>query len=268
MSKIKISVIMGLYNTKSKKYLEKSLNSILNQTYKDFELIICDDGSTNECMSWAKKICKNDKRVVFIKNDQNRGLAYALNHCLSVAKGEYIARMDDDDISELNRFEEQIKYLEKHKDIGLVSCNIKLFDDNGIFSEKNYPEHINKKDFLFNSPIVHPAIMAKKEIFEMVNGYRDIKRTIRVEDYDLFMRMFSKGIKMDVIQEYLFNYRDDINTKRRRKKFKYRINEFLIRFENYFKLQLYPIGLIYAFKPLIIGIMPISLLNYIKSKVK
>ena len=77
----KISVIMGMYNTKSKDYLKNSLESILNQTFSDFELIICDDGSTNDCIKWAKEIVNNDKRVVFIKNDGNKGLAYALNHC-------------------------------------------------------------------------------------------------------------------------------------------------------------------------------------------
>ena len=82
MEKNKISVIMGIYNSRSKEVLEKSLKSILKQTYSNFELIICNDGSTNECMKWAKEICADDKRVKFIENDKNRGLAYTLNHCL------------------------------------------------------------------------------------------------------------------------------------------------------------------------------------------
>ena len=107
-----ISVLMGLYNTKNKDYLEKSLNSILNQTYKDFEFIICNDGSTNNCISWAKEIVGSDNRVIFLDNKSNRGLAYSLNRCLEISKGKYIARMDDDDISHLNRFEKQLEYLE------------------------------------------------------------------------------------------------------------------------------------------------------------
>ena len=99
-----ISIIMGMYNTKKREYVEKSILSILNQTFRDYELIICDDGSTNDCIKWAKEITKSDKRVIFIENDENRGLAYTLNHCLEVAKGHYIARMDDDDISHLDRF--------------------------------------------------------------------------------------------------------------------------------------------------------------------
>ena len=262
-----ISVLMGVYNTKNKEYLEKSLKSILNQTYSDFELIICDDGSTNDCIKWAKEIVNNDKRVVFIKNKSNRGLAYTLNHCLEVAKGKYIARMDDDDISHLDRFEKQMKYL-KENNVDLVSNNINVFDENGIYNTLKYPKHITKKDFLFNSPIVHPSIMAKRECFDIVDGYRNISKTVRVEDYDLFMRMFSKGIKMDVIQEILLDYRDDRDNTKRRKKYKYRINEFKVRLEGFKTLKLMPIGLLYSIKPLIVGILPVSVITWIKKKRK
>lgn len=266
MKKPKISVIMGIYNTKSKEYLEKSLNSILNQSYKDFELIICDDGSTNECVKWAKEICQDDKRVIFIENDRNRGLAYTLNHCLKYAKGKYIARMDDDDYSHIDRFEKQLKFLEENEHIDLVSCNINMFDEFGVYNVKTYPKLIKNKDFLFNSPIVHPAIMARKEAFEKVNGYRDVKTTIRVEDYDLFLRMQEKQIKMYVIQEILFDYRDDRENSLRRKKYKYRINEFLIRIRGFKKLKLMPIGIIYALKPLIVGLIPIKIIRKIRER--
>ena len=248
-----ISVLMGLYNTKNKDYLEKSLNSILNQTYKDFEFIICNDGSTNNCISWAKEIVGSDNRVIFLDNKSNRGLAYSLNRCLEISKGKYIARMDDDDISHLNRFEKQLEYLENNA-VDLVSNNINVFDENGIYNSLTYPQHITKEDFLFNSPIVHPTIMAKKSSFTKVNGYRNIKKTVRVEDYDLFMRMFEAGVKMDVIQETLFDYRDDRDNTKRRKKYKYRINEFKIRIEGFKRLKLMPKGIIYAFKPLVIGL--------------
>lgn len=262
----KISVIMGLYNTKNKAYLKKSLNSILNQTYKDFELIICDDGSTNDCMKWAKEICKDDTRVIFIKNEINRGLSYTLNHCLKVAKGKYIARMDDDDESRSDRFEVQIKYLEQHPNIDLVSSNMSLFNDNGVYGEEKYPEIIHKKDFLFNSPIVHPAIMAKRKCFDIVSGYSESKYCVRVEDYDLFMRMFAAGVKMRVIQDNIFSYRADELTQKRRKVFKYRINESIIRFKNYFSLKLYPIGFIYVFKPIFLGMLPTNIVRFIKER--
>ena len=262
----KISVIMGIYNTKSKEYLRKSINSILNQTYTDFELIICDDGSTNNCFNWAKEICGNDERVIFIKNDCNRGLAYTLNQCLKYAKGKYIARMDDDDYSHPKRFEKQIKYLELNKNVDLVSCNINLFDSNGIYSSKSFPVKIRNTDFLFNSPIVHPAIITKKSAYTLVNGYSESKYTTRVEDYDIFMRMKAGGVRMEVIQEVLFDYRDDRENSIRRKKYKYRVNEFIVRVKGFKKLHLFPKSIIYSFKPLIVGLRPVSVIRKIRER--
>ena len=266
MYKVTVSIIMGIYNTKKKEFLEKSLNSILNQTYNNYELIICDDGSTNECMKWAKEICAGDKRVVFIKNEKNEGLAYTLNQCLEIAKGEYIARMDDDDESALNRLERQINFLKNHKEVDLVSSNINLFDDTGIYGEEKYPEYITKEDFLFNSPIVHPAIMARKKAFDIVGGYRNINMTIRVEDYDLFMRMFAKKVNMYVIQENLLYYRADRENTRRRKKYRYRINEAKVRYFGFKMLDLLPKGYIYILKPLILGLIPIDIIRKIKRR--
>ncbi len=260
----KISVIMGIYNTKNKSYLEKSLNSILNQTYKNFELIICDDGSSNGCLNWAKEICFGDSRVIFLQNPKNMGLAYTLNHCLEFSTGDYIARMDDDDESALDRFEVQVDFLNKNTDIDLVSCNINLFDDNGIYNTIYFPSIIQKKDFLFNSPIVHPAIMARKKCFSDCCNYNTNSYAIRVEDYDLFMRMFSKEFKMAIIQKVLFNYRDDRATKKRRKIFKYRINEAIVRFKGFKKLKLFPIGFIFVLKPIIVGLLPLSILSFLK----
>lgn len=102
----KISIIMGIYKMINKRSIvELSINSILNQTYKDFEFIICDDGSNDGTYEMVQDLIKNDKRVILIKNDENKGLAYSLNHCLSIAKNKYIALMDVDNISMSNRLE-------------------------------------------------------------------------------------------------------------------------------------------------------------------
>lgn len=259
----KISVLMGIYNTRCREYLEKSLNSILKQTYKDFELIICDDGSTNECLEWAKEICKNDKRVIFLKNDVNMGLAYTLNKCLKESKGKYIARMDDDDESYLNRFEKQLEYIKK-ENVQIVSCNIHYFDENGIYKFSSFKEEITAKDFLFNSPMIHPAVFGEKSAFTNIGGYNDNKYTVRVEDYDLFMRMYLNKVKMRVVPDILFAYRDDKANTIRRKKYKYRINEAIIRYKYFKKMKLFPKGLIYVVKPLIIGLLPSRLITFLK----
>lgn len=252
----KVSVIMGLYNTNKKEKLQKSLNSILNQTFKDFELIICDDGSTNECVKWAKEICNGDKRVKFIKNDKNRGLAYTLNHCLEVAKGEYIARMDDDDESHLDRFEKQVSFLDRNPEIGIVGSNMNLFDDNGIWGYRNYPEYVKNEDFLYRVAIPHPTIMARKKSYDLVEGYRDIPKTLRVEDYDCFMRMQALGVKIYNFQNPLFNYRED-SYGAKKKKYKYRLNEVWVRYHGFKELNLLSIkNYIYVIKPLIAGLIP------------
>lgn len=253
----KVSVIMGIYNTPSKEMLEKSVYSILNQTYKDFELIICDDGSKNDCLKWAKEICNNDSRVIFIKNEGNKGLSYTLNRCLKISRGKYIARMDDDDESHLDRFEKQVNYLDNHKEIGLVGSNINLFDDErGIWGKRTLKENVKKEDFLFGVAVAHPTIMARKEAYDIVGGYRDLPETLRVEDYDCFMRMFAKGIKMYNFQTPLFNYRDDTRCAKK-KKYKYRFNEVWVRYNGFKELDLLNFkNYIYVVKPLIAGLIP------------
>lgn len=263
----KISVLMGVYKITDEKILRKSINSILNQTYTDFEFIICDDGSNDGTIDLVKKICERDSRVKIIQNNTNKGLAYVLNKCFEHSSGEYIARMDADDESKLDRFEKQINFLEKHKDIDLVACCCNLFDENGIYGERVYNEYIEKKDFLYNSPIVHPTIMLRRKSFERINGYRDIPKTYRVEDYDLFMRMIIDGQKIYTIQEKLFNFREDEKSYARRK-YKYRINEFKVRYENFKKMGLLPKYIIYVVKPLIVGLIPGKVLKKIKEKDK
>lgn len=253
----KISVIMGMYNTPSKEMLFISLKSILNQTFKDFELIICDDGSSNDCIKWAKEICVGDKRVKFIKNDCNRGLAYTLNHCLEVANGEYIARMDDDDESHLDRFEKQVEFLDEHNEYGLVGSNMNLFDEErGIWGLRKYPEIVKKEDFLYRVAVPHPTIMARRSAYDVVNGYRDLPETLRVEDYDCFMRMFARGVKMYNFQEPLFNYREDSRCAKK-KKYKYRFNEMWVRKNGFKELGINKLKSVpYIVKPLIAGLIP------------
>lgn len=262
---MKVSVLMGIYNTRNEKILETSLKSILNQTFSDFELIICDDGSTNDCLMWAKRICNNDNRVKFLKNESNKGLAYTLNKCLEVAEGEYIARMDDDDKSHLDRFKKQVDFLDNNPDIDLVGSNMNLFDDKGIWGERKYKEYPKAEDFLYRVAIAHPTIMCRKKSIKDVGGYRDLKKTLRVEDYDLFMRMFANGSKIYNFQEPIFDYREDgIGSKK--KKYKYRLNEAKVRYEGFKALGLLPKGFIYVVKPFIAGVIPQKAIKYFQRK--
>lgn len=120
MKNKKISVIMGIYNCSPT--LDEAIESIINQTYENWELIMCDDGSTDDTYKKALKYReKYGEKILVLKNEQNKGLNYTLNKCLEVATGEYVARMDGDDISLPTRFEKEIGYLETHPEIAIVS---------------------------------------------------------------------------------------------------------------------------------------------------
>lgn len=256
----KVSIIMGVYNIPSSDILKKSINSILNQTYKNIEFIIIDDGSTNDTFEWAKKFTSNDKRVILYRNKENQGLTKTLNIALKHATGDYIARMDGDDFCELNRIEKQVKFLEDNKEYSLVASNIKLFDEKGVWGERKNNEVINKEDFLFTSPIPHPTILTYKWCFDKVNGYKEIWYTNRNEDYDIFMRMFANNIRMYVIQQDLYFYRED-KTCYNKRKYKYRICEFMVRLKGFYQLKLYPKAIPYVIKPLIVGLIPQKVLK-------
>lgn len=259
----KVSIIMGIYNIPSKEILKMSIDSILNQTYKNIEFIIIDDGSTNETLNWAKQLTKNDNRVLLRKNEKNLGLTKSLNIGLKLSTGKYIARMDGDDYCELDRIEKQVDFLKNNPQYSLVSTNMYLFDEKGVWGERKNNEIISRNDFLFNSPILHPSILTYKKSFDMVNGYKEKWYTNRTEDYDLFMRMFSKEIKMYTIQENLHYYRED-ETCYSKRKYRYRICEFVVRLKGFKELKLYPKAIPYVIKPLIVGLIPQNLLRKIR----
>lgn len=258
MKKVKVSVIMGVFNSDEQK-IKRAINSILNQSYHNMEFIICDDCSTNGISKYLRTL--RDPRVRIIKNEVNSGLAYSLNNCLENAKGEYIARMDDDDISDVNRIEKQVCFLDAHPEIDIVGTNIWLIDGDVVWGEDSWKEYPQKKDLLFGVVHAHPTIMVRRSAYDKVNGYRVLGRTQRTEDYDLYMRMYAIGIKGYNLQEKLFYYTLSSETLYKRK-FKHRIDEMMCRMEGFHLLKLYPLGAPYVFKPIISGLIP----NYMKMR--
>lgn len=262
MKKGLISILMGIYNIPDKEQLAKSIDSIINQTYKNFEFIIIDDGSTNDTYKWLEDLSKEDSRIKIYKNKKNLGLQKTLNKALKLSSGEYIARMDGDDYCSYDRFQKQIDFLKNNKEYQLVSTNSNCFDDSGIWGERIFDEIITKKSFLFTSPIQHGSILTYRWCYEKMNGYSEEKYAERNEDYELFMRMYANGIKMYTIQEKMYYYRvDDVCYSKR--KFKYRINEAIVRYKGFKKLKLFPKGLIYVIKPIIVGLIPQKILKRI-----
>ena len=157
----KVSIIMGVYNGVNT--LEEAIESIINQTYSNWELVVCDDQSTDESLNILKKYALKDNRIKVITNPQNSGLAASLNQCLKYVSGTYIARMDADDLSVPERLEKQVRFLEEHPEINLVGTEMQEF------SEKGYGEIVrNKKnptiyDVPKGAPFCHATIMIRTQ---------------------------------------------------------------------------------------------------------
>lgn len=259
---MRVSVVMGIYNCE--KTLKESIDSLLNQTYDSYEIILCEDGSKDNTLQIAKDYVRNyPQKIRLIQNDINKGLAYSLNRCIDISEGEYIARMDADDISYKDRFEKQMSYLESHPECALVGCQAFLFNEEGIWGVRKGKENPLKKDFLFGSQFIHPTIIIKKAILNQIGNYTVSKATLRAEDYDLFMRLYAAGFTGHNMEDFLLNYREDDSTFKRRA-YKYRLDEAKVRYDGFKKLKLMPIGLLYVLKPLIVGLIPQKVLTLLR----
>lgn len=216
MSRIKVSVIMGVYNCA--KTLRESIDTIIEQTYSDWEFIICDDDSKDETIKIAEEyVQRYPDKFVLLKNECNLGLNTTLNKCLKVAKGEYIARQDGDDISVRNRFQKEVAFLDSHPEYAFVSSNMSYFDESGVWGEWKNPEIPTRDDFLRQSPcFCHAPCMVRREAFLDVGGYTEKERYLRCEDVNLWYKLYAHGYRGYNIQEALYSMRDDKNAFRRR----------------------------------------------------
>ncbi len=187
-----ISVLMPAYN--AEKYLATAVESILNQTYSDFEFIIIDDGSTDASGQIIQNYAKKDPRIVAVQNKQNRGICQALNKGLEIASGQYIARMDTDDWSYSHRLEQQLNFIESHPEVVICGASIEICDESlNTLNKRKYPltdEETRKKIFRIN-PFAHPATFYKTELAKKVGGYNPQLRD--VEDYDFYFRLGQLG---------------------------------------------------------------------------
>ena len=193
-----ISVLMPVYNTKEE-YLRASIESILNQTFKNFEFIIVNDGSTNNVEEVI--LSYKDDRIKYFKQE-NQGIVGALNNAWSKASGKYIARMDSDDIAYPERFAKQIKFLEENPEYSLIGSWAKIIPSKNIIK---LPQDIKIMDLLADFMFIHPSIMFNKADFEKFN-IRYESGFDYVEDYCFYARAI-KCLKMTNLQEVLLDYR-------------------------------------------------------------
>ena len=211
----KISIIMGIYNCEDT--LAKAIDSILQQTYTDWELIMCDDCSTDGTYALAEKYSKQyPDKIILLKNESNKKLAYTLNHCLKYAKGKYIARMDGDDISVPERLEKQIAFLENNPEYQLVGTLMQRFNEDGLADVEIKVEKPDKYSMLGQPPFNHATILTYKYVYDELGGYTVEPRTERGQDYDLWFKFFAKGYKGYNLQEALYLVKEDIGAIKRR----------------------------------------------------
>lgn len=238
MEKNLISVIMAVYNCAPT--LKEAIDSILNQTYTNWEFIICDDCSTDNTLEIVKEYeNKYPDKFKVIQNEKNSKLSYSLNHCLKYAQGEFIARMDGDDISVPERFEIQVQYLREHPDIDLCSTLVQRFEGDKLADIVGKPEHPDRYTQRHQVAFNHATIMTYKYVYDKCGGYTVSKRTVRAQDYDLWFRFFHNGFNGVNLQQPLYLMREDMNAIKRRT-FKVRFNAYRTTLKG-FRLLKYPL---------------------------
>ena len=206
MSDLELSVIMPVYNCGA--YLREAIDSILHQTFPAFEFIIINDGSTDE--SERIILSYNDPRIVYIKNETNRGLVYTLNYGVSLAKGKLIARMDGDDISLPERFAKQIAYMNMQPNVSILAGFIEMINEKGQplgywKEDRDNTTYEQIREFMpGNNCIAHPSVMARANVLKT---YLYRAEQSQAEDYDLWLRLLSAGEVIHKLSETLVLYR-------------------------------------------------------------
>lgn len=201
-----VSVIMACYNEEID-WINKSIQSILNQTYKNLEfIIICDNPKNEKLKEILLKYKKLDERIKLYFNDKNLGLIESLNIGLKNCKGKYVARMDADDISHIDRIDKQIEYFNNNKEVQFVMSGVNIINELGECNgkTKNIKHKNIEKLLTYGNVSIHPTWMFKREILNKIHQYNNVKY---VEDYDFLCRVILEGYKVEFISDYLLDYR-------------------------------------------------------------
>lgn len=251
---MKISVVMAAYN--AEKYLSEAMDSILAQTYGDFELIVIDDKSTDRSGQILQDYVRQDSRVVVLSNPENLGLTKSLNKGLAIAQGEYIARMDADDICVPDRFARQVEFLDQNPDYSFVSCIGRYIDEDGHEEQLRLFPETNEQIYAMMpkvDAVMHPGVMFRRADIAAIGNYCEDFRV--VQDYDLWFRGMAAGYKFYNIQEplVLFRRNDSYNT---RKSKAYRLVDYRVRKKGY-KINKIPLHKrVYLLVPLALAYIP------------
>ena len=255
-----VSVLMSVYN--GAPTLEKAAASVLAQTYRDLELILCDDASTDDTWRIMQRIAAQDARVTVFQNKTNRGLGASLNECLSRAGGEYIARQDADDVSDPDRIERTTDFL-LSSGAPYAACGVRVFDDGGVWSTRQYPQKITKHIIAQKNPFFHPTMVFRRAVLEGAGGYSETPETRRTEDYDLVMRLAAEGVIGENLPEILYSVYEPKEAYLRHNA-KTRLCEVLVRARGLRAMGSPASDYIYLVKPLIMACVPRGLMRSLK----
>ena len=258
---VKVSILMSVYN--GAETLAKALDSLLVQTFSEFELIVCDDASTDQSWQILQEYGDKDARIVSFQNPKNLGLGASLNRCLLRSSGEFIARQDADDYSAPDRLERCLQYLEETK-MPYIGCGVYIFDDSGIWSQRCFPEHVDRHIIAQRNPFFHPTMIFRREVLEKIGGYSEADVTRRTEDYNLVMRLAAENIIGQNMQEYLYYVYEPPDAYLRHT-FKTRMNEVRVRFDGLRRMKSPLRDYIYLCKPVIMALIPRSVLRTVKT---
>ena len=254
-----ISVIMSAYN--SEKYIEKAIESILDQSFADFEFIIVDDASKDNTLDIIESYQKSDQRIKLLRNKNNLGLTKSLNKALNESQNNYIARMDADDISHPERLETQINYLKDNPEIDILGTSAYNINEQGdILKGRTVPLSCSdiKNTILLANPVIHSSVIMKKSSLNSIDNYNETFK--KVQDYELWFRSLANDLIIENLPDKLLYYR--VNDEYfNRKSLKYRMTEFKVRLKGYKYLNT-PIHKRYGLLiPLILGLTPKFLLK-------
>ncbi len=250
-TKVKVSVIMSEYNTPPA-HLREAINSILNQTFTDFEFIIIDDCSTNDLLAIAKAY--DDKRIRIIRNNKNKGLAHSLNSAIHYAEGKYLVRMDTDDIAQPDRIGKLYEFIDSHNEYTVVGSRAIEFSEAGDNGILGLAGEKTKHSILRSDAMIHPSVIMKKSAVEAVGGYPDYNRA---EDFALWCELLLAKNKFYVIDEVLLKYR--VNTDDYKKRvLRRRRGEIKAKIHYYQRLNAKPTDYLHIARSIVAGILPAS----------
>ena len=218
-----VSCIVPCFN-ENIEILKTSLNSVRDQSFKNFECIVIDESTNQEVAEACSKFCEADPRFIYIHPEKRLGLAASLNMGIQKAKGALIARFDSDDICHLDRLSKQVNFLNMNPEVSVLGSAIEIIDEGGkLISFRAYPlSHANiEKKFVFSSALAHPAVMFRKKILGDGDRVYD-PSFIFSEDLDLWLRLLNKGVKFANLSDALVQYRQH-HTSRHKNHWKFNI---------------------------------------------